>query len=63
MEIKLFDASDIKERFALLIAKLHDAGFLLDYINEVMVKSSFFDCFDHLKLIIIYPLIILDNFF
>lgn len=50
MEIKLFDANDVKERFALLLAKLHDAGFLLDYINQVIVKSPFFDCFENNEL-------------
>lgn len=47
MEIKLFNVEDIKERFALLLAKLHDAGFLLDYINDAMIKSPFFDCFEN----------------
>ena len=44
---KFIDATLVKNRFALLIAKLHDAGLLLDYINEVIVKSKFFDCFEN----------------
>lgn len=46
MENKLFDYDKVKERFALLIAKLHDAGLPIDYINQVIVKSPFFDCFE-----------------
>lgn len=46
MEIKYFDANQVKEKFALLIARLHDAGLPIDYINQVIVKSSFFDCFE-----------------
>ena len=46
MEIKFYNIEDVKSRFALLLAKLHDAGFLIDYINEVMIKSPFFDCFE-----------------
>lgn len=47
MEIKYFDSEQVKEKFALLLAKLHDAAFLTDYINDVIIKSSFFDCFEN----------------
>ena len=46
MENRYFNISDIKEKFALLISKLTQAGFLVDYINDVMVNSPFFDCFE-----------------
>lgn len=46
MEIKFFEAPVIKEKFALLIAKLHSAGLLTDYINDTIIKSPFFDCFE-----------------
>lgn len=46
MEIRLFEASAAKEKFALLIAKLHRAGLLIDYINDTMIRSPFFDCFE-----------------
>ena len=51
MEIKFFDAELVKERFATLLSKLHDAEFLTDYINDVIVKSPFFDCFENNNLI------------
>ena len=47
MENKYFETSDVKEKFALLISKLNEAGFLLDYINDTIIKSSFFDCFEN----------------
>ena len=47
MEIKHFNSELVKERFALLIAKLHDASFLTDFINDVIIKSPFFDCFEN----------------
>jgi len=47
MENRFFSNEDIKEKFALLIAKLHDAGFLSEYINQVILESSFFDCFEN----------------
>lgn len=46
METRFYNSGDIKEKFATLIAKLHDAGFLTEYINEIMIQSSFFDCFE-----------------
>lgn len=46
MEIKFFETSLVKEKFALLIAKLHSVGLLTDYINDTIVKSPFFDCFE-----------------
>lgn len=46
MGIRLFEASLVKEKFALLIAKLHHAGLLIDYINDTIVRSPFFDCFE-----------------
>ena len=46
MEIRFFEASTVKERFALLISKLHRVGLLLDYINDAIVQSPFFDCFE-----------------
>lgn len=47
MENRFFDTSDVKEKFALLISKLNEAGFLLDYINDTIIKSPFFDCFEN----------------
>lgn len=47
MEIKYFDSGLVKEKFAFLLAKLHDAAFLTDYINDVIIKSPFFDCFEN----------------
>ena len=46
MENNLFEASLVKEKFALLIAKLHRVGLLTDYINDTIVHSPFFDCFE-----------------
>lgn len=46
MEFRFFEASSVKERFALLLAKLHHVGFLTDYINDTIVASPFFDCFE-----------------
>ena len=47
MEIKFFEASLVKEKFALLIAKLHRAGLLTEYIGDAIIKSPFFDCFEN----------------
>ena len=47
MENKFFESSLIKEKFALLISKLHSAGLLIDYINDEIIKSPFFDCFEN----------------
>ena len=46
MEHRFFEASLVKEKFALLISKLHRADLLADYINDRMIYSSFFDCFE-----------------
>ena len=46
MENRYFDIDDIKERFALLLSKLHEANFLTDYINDRIINSPFFDCFE-----------------
>lgn len=47
MEIKFFESSLVKDKFALLIAKLHSVGLLAEYINDTIIKSSFFDCFEN----------------
>ena len=46
MEHKFYEASLAKEKFALLIAKLHSVDLLTDYINDTLIQSSFFDCFE-----------------
>ena len=43
---KLYDSSEVKEKFAMLLSKLHMANLLTDYINDTIVKSDFFDCFE-----------------
>ena len=50
MEISYFESSLVKEKFAVLISKLHSVGFLPDYINQVITKSPFFDCFENNEL-------------
>lgn len=44
---KTIDSSAIKEKFAFLVAKLHDAYLPIDYINLIMIQSPFFDCFEN----------------
>ena len=41
-----FDCELVKERFALLLSKLHEAGLPSEYIGQVITESSFFDCFE-----------------
>ena len=41
-----FDCELVKERFALLLSKLHETGLPAEYISQVIVESSFFDCFE-----------------
>lgn len=44
---KMYDSGEIKNKFAILLSKLHIANLLTSYINEVIVKSNFFDCFEN----------------
>ena len=44
---KMYDSSEVKEKFAVLLSKLHIANLLADYISDVIVKSDFFDCFEN----------------
>ncbi len=44
---KMYKSADVKEKFAILLSKLHQAKLLTEYINDVVVKSSFFDCFEN----------------
>lgn len=44
---KMYDSSEVKEKFAILVSKLHIANLLADYISNVIVKSKFFDCFEN----------------
>lgn len=44
---KMYDSSEVKEKFAVLLSKLHIANLLADYISNVIVKSKFFDCFEN----------------
>ena len=46
MTNEYFDCEVAKERFALLVSKLHGAGLPDDYISKVLVESPFFDCFE-----------------
>jgi len=47
MENNYFEANQISEKFALLISKLNSVGLLDEYINNVIIKSPFFDCFEN----------------
>ena len=39
--------SNIKNRFGALLAILHNEGYLDDAIDNMIIKSSFFDCFEN----------------
>ena len=43
---KIYESSDVKEKFAILLSKLHHSNLLSEYINDMIVKSVFFDCFE-----------------
>lgn len=46
MANEYFDCGLVKERFALLLSKLHEEGLPSDYISKTIVESPFFDCFE-----------------
>ena len=46
MANEYFDCELAKERFALLLSKLHESGLPSEYINQVIIESPFFDCFE-----------------
>ncbi len=46
MANEYFDCELAKDRFALLLSKLHEAGLSSDYINKTIVGAPFFDCFE-----------------
>ncbi len=50
MNKSFFEYREVKERFAFLIYKLHEAELLDDYINDTIIKSPFFDCFENNEL-------------
>lgn len=44
---RMYESSEVKEKFAILLSKLHQVNILSEYINDVVVHSKFFDCFEN----------------
>ena len=44
---RMYESSEVKEKFAVLLSKLHQVNILSEYINDVVVHSKFFDCFEN----------------